>query len=267
MISKNDKNKVLERFNDKEERILISNILDKAYRFEKTDKLEYTSFLNLNEFNTISCILNELKVKYIYFDLNGKLSRKIIFFVPEYIEKNETLYSNYISVLKIIPNVSGRLTHKDYMGAVYSLGLKHEVIGDIFVTENQGYIFCLSSVSEYIRTNLFRVGNQEIEITQISLFSNEINSLEISLEKKEYIVASLRVDAVLSVVYNLSRSEVKARINQGNLYINDKNEYYLSQNLEEGDIVSFRKCGKLKIGKKIRKTRSDRTVIEIFIYS
>lgn len=267
MITKEIKAKILERFSNKDEKIFVSNILDKVYRFEKVNKIEHTNFLNMNEFNIIIPLLNELKVDYTVYSLNNKLTKKIIFFIPEYVEKNNVFFSNYIFAIKISSNTHEKLLHKDYMGAIYSLGIKHEMIGDIFVNNNSCIVFCLSSVKDYILNNLYKVNKQEVEAKEIVIDEELINLLDINLIRKEYIVSSLRADALLSVVYNLSRSEVKSKINGGDLFINDKNEYYLSTLLKENDIVSFKRCGKLKVGKVIRKTRSDRTVIEIYQYS
>lgn len=267
MITREYKRKILERFKNDEEKVLVANVLDKIYRFEKIGKIEYTCFLNLNEFNIISAILNELNISYEIFSLNDKLTKKMIFFIPEYINIDNDFFSNYITCLKIKPNVTSKLTHKDYMGSIYSLGIKHEVIGDIFATNQAGYVFCQKIIAEYIILNMYKVGNQEVEVTELSFESDEVKNLSLSFEEKEYIVASMRIDAVLATIYNLSRSEVKEKIQKGDLFLNDKNEYYLSHSLKEGDIISFKRCGKFKVGKELRKTRSDRTVILIYKYS
>ena len=266
MITREIKSNILKRFSNEDERVLVSNILDKVYRFEKSDKLEYTNFLNLNEFSIISSILNELKIKYEVFSLNDVLNKKMIFLIPEYITIDKEFFSNYISVLKITPNVSNKLTHKDYMGAIYNLGINHDIIGDIFVNEKEGYVFCIKNMSEFIKLNLFNVGKQEVKVKELDINLKEVKELKISTEEKEIITTSLRADAVLASMYNLSRSEVKEKINKGDLYINDKVNYYLDKPLKELDIVSFKRCGKLKIGKVIRKTRSNRYVLVVFKY-
>ena len=44
MITKNIKSKILENITKKEEKILVSNILDKVLRFENNNTLEFTHF-------------------------------------------------------------------------------------------------------------------------------------------------------------------------------------------------------------------------------
>lgn len=266
MTKKEIKNKILEKYKSQEERIFVSNLIDKAYKYETYGKIEYTNFLNLNEQKIAVSILNELNIDYKIFSFKDRLVKKVIFFVPEYIEMNNDFFNDYISCLKITAKSCNKLKHKDYMGAIYSLGIKHEVIGDIFVKENCGYVFLLKNVAEYLLLNLFKVGNEEVTLKEICFSSKELEKISYNLEEKEIIAASLRVDAVLSVIYKKSRNEIKEKITKGDLYINDKEERFLSYNLKEGDIVSFRKCGKLQIGKVIRKTRSDRVAILVNIY-
>lgn len=255
-----NKAKILEKFNNKQEKILVSNILDKAYRFEKVNKLFYTNFLNLNELSIATSILNELKIKYYTYCEN----KKVIFFIPEYITIDDDFFNNIINCIKITPNVKGKLKHKDYMGAIYSLGLKNEMIGDIFAYEDTAYVFCMNSVSDYIMNNLTKVANQEVDLKLVDL--KDAKDLNVNLFSKDYIVASLRIDAILSVVYKLGRKEAKEKITKGELFINDKNIFYPNTTVKENDIVSLKKCGKLKIGQVSRKTKTGNVVLNIEIY-
>lgn len=266
MLTKQKRDNIVQRFENREEKIIVSSVLDKVYRFEKNGKLEYTNFLNLNEYSIIVKILNELDVKYIDFPFNGNLFKKIIFLLPDFIEDNLETYSKIISCLKIIPRQKNTLKHKDYMGAIYNLGIKSEMIGDIICKDLYAYVFIFSNMLEYITLNLHKVGNQEIEICKVSLSDIIKEELDNKFQEKEYIVPSLRCDVILKTVYNLSRLKVKEKISQGDLYINDKCEYYSSNNVKENDIVSFKKCGKLKIGEVLRKTKNDNIVLKIYKY-
>mgnify|MGYP003485749846 FL=1 len=94
MITKEQKIKILEKYKNDEERLLLSSIIDKVNKFEKTDKIEYTNFLNLSEYNSVIFLLNELNVKYITFSLDNKLTKKVIFFIPSYITDEKDIFSN-----------------------------------------------------------------------------------------------------------------------------------------------------------------------------
>lgn len=267
MITKENKTKILERFENKGEKILVSSILDKAYRFEKNNKMEYTYFLNLNEFNIISEILNYFKIEYYVYRSNEYSNKKIIFFIPEYIQDKKALVEEYVTCLKIKTNAKNKLQHKDYMGSIYNLGLKNEFIGDVFVINNECYTFVIKSAKEYILNNLTKVGRNNVTIEVLGIYSEEIKNINVNILYKEFIVPSLRVDVVCSLVFNLSRNETKEKIQKGDLCINDKIIYYSSKNLEKEDIVSFRKCGKIIIKENLRNTKSGNIVLKIGVFS
>ena len=267
MFTREKRAKILESYENKEEKILISNILDKAFRFDKENKVIYTNFLNLHELDLANRVLNELKVSFSIYSPNEYYNKKVIFFIPDYIENSDQIYNDAISCLKIIPNIKNKLIHKDYMGGIYSLGIKNEMIGDIFACDEHAYVFCMKSVTSYLITNLYKVGNQEVKLEEIDLSSKEILDISVNLVKKEYIIPSLRIDAILSEVYNLSRMQTKEKILKGDLFLNDRNMFYPHVQVKENDIVSFKKCGKMKVGKTVRKTKSDNFVIEIYKFT
>lgn len=264
MFTRDQRAKILERYDSKEEKLLVSNILDKAFRFSKENKMIYTNFLNLHELDIAYKVLNELKIDFDIYTANEYCNKKVILFIPDYIDDKTKIYSDIISCIKIIPNVKNKLVHKDYMGSIYALGIKNEMIGDIFAYADYAYVFCMKSVLDYLLTNLYKVGNQDVKIEEIELKKFELLNISINLSKREYIIPSLRIDAILSEVYNISRSETKDKIIKGDLCINDRNIFFPHVQAKENDIVSFRRCGKLKIGNTIRKTKNDNFVIEIY---
>ena len=262
-----NKAEILENIKDKDEKIAISNILDKAIKFEKINSPYCSNFFNLSEMSTIKKILDYLKINYTVFSPNKYVEKKNIAFIPDYFSDNEKIFLEHISCIKIIPKSKGKLIHKDYMGAIYSLGIKREFIGDIIVKEDFAYFFCMKSVEEFFLINLLTIGKYEVDLELVDLFSDEVKLLSVNMLEKVCIIPSLRVDALLSEVYNLSRSETKAKIVKGDLFINDKNIFYPNTIISLDDIVSFKKCGKMRIGEVLRNTKSGNIVINVFKYN
>lgn len=268
MITKNIKSKILENITKKEEKILVSNILDKVLRFENNNTLEFTHFLDLNEIDIIKKVLDYLKINYFIAKPNLYAEKQAVFFIPDYLEFNTNkVISDNISCIKIIPPIKGKLLHKDYMGSIYSLGIKHEMIGDIMAFDSCAYVFVMNTVKKFILDNLIKVKNQNVILELVDLSRDEVLNLSYNFTEKEYIVCSKRIDAILSSVYNLSRNQVKEKINSGDLYINSKNTFYITDNLKKGDIVSFKRCGKFVFDDVVRETKNKNIVIKIKKYS
>lgn len=256
-----NRQEILDRYKDKEDKIFASNILDKISKFEKTNFVVTTNFLDINEFKISTELLNKFKVKYEVFSLDDILERKCIAILPDYIDDYDF---SCVSCVKVNGNKSAKLQHKDYMGSIYNIGISEDMIGDIIVFENYAYIFLIDKVLEFVLFNYTKVGNSKIELDEVSI--NNIEEIKHNFEDVNVIVPSNRIDSVLAHVYNLSRSEVEDKISKNDLYVNSKcvtNKTYL---VKENDIVSFRKCGKFRYIEVLKKTKNDNLVIKIKKY-
>ena len=268
MIDKVSKRKYLERIQNKDEKFFVANVLDKASKFERENSFEITGFMDLNELRLAKEALDHFDVPYVIKTVNDELDKKNIMFVPDYMEGIEDeVYSQHVVCIKIIPDSKDKLQHRDFMGAIYNLSIEREYLGDIILKGNIAYFFTMKSFESYFTQNLVYVGKSPVETKTIDVFSDEIKQLSFNFKEKDYIVPSMRVDAILSEVYALSRSQTKDKIEKGHLFINDKEQYFPSTPLEMGDVVSFRQCGKFKVCEQVRTTKGGNIVIHIKQYA
>lgn len=266
MITKLSKQTMLNNIKDKEEKMKYSNILDKSNKCEASSKITVTPFLDLNEVKNIVSMLNRENVKYSLFYANEYCEKAMIFFLPEYMDENDINYEDYMSCIKITAKDIAKLKHKDFMGSIYSLGIKNEFLGDIFLNDNACFIYINKTIEKFMLDNLFKVANQEVKCENVSIDSKVAKELKIEYITKSYIIPSRRIDALLAEVYSLSRKEAKDKVVAGDLYINARECINPSEEFNEGDIVSFRKCGKLKVGQELRTTKSGNICIDINRY-
>lgn len=163
----------------------------------------------------------------------------------------------------VMQKFADRLTHRDFLGALMNLGIKRELLGDIIIDNNCGYLFCLAHISEYIKDNLSRIKHTNVNVTQTdSLPDNLIKAPE----PKELIVSSLRLDVLVSAVYKLSRNETSKLFSAGKIFVNSKLCENTSYQIKEKDIISVRGYGRFVFSIQLRNTKKDRLVVEIFIY-
>lgn len=136
---------------------------------------------------------------------------------------------------------SDELTHRDFLGSLMNLGLTRDRLGDIYIADNVGYVFCLDANASYIVEQLERVKHTSVVCKVVS----ELPELP-ALEPSEVLVqcASLRVDLVLAKVYNLSRSAAAEQFTQGKVFVNGRMLEHGSYELEFGEIVSVRGHGR-----------------------
>lgn len=267
MIKKELRESILNKFSKKSEKIFASSIIDKINKIEYSSYITFTHFLDFNEKNIAVIILNKFNINYYIFSPLEDTSRFVIFFTSDRIDDINVVFDKYISCIKICAIKKCELTHKDCMGAIYSLGLKREQIGDIFLCNNICYLFTFKSNENYILNNLTSISKYQVNLERLSVINDDIKSIKINFKNYEVIVPSLRADVILSEVFNITREQSKKKISSGDLFINSKEMFYVSYIVKTGDIISLRKFGKLKIGNVLRNTKSGKIVIAIQKYS
>lgn len=167
-----------------------------------------------------------------------------------------------VAVCPVNRKFADELSHRDFLGSLMALGIKRDVIGDIIVSENCGYVFCLENIAEYITENLKDVKHTTVKCE----ICRELPSVAIPVpESAEYIVSSLRLDVLVSAVFKLSRSSAAELFAKEKVFVNGvlKNASYT---VSHGDSITVRGFGKFIFNEELRKTKKDRKVIEVSIY-
>ncbi len=152
------------------------------------------------------------------------------------------------------------LTHRDFLGSLMGLGVRRQVLGDIIICENCGYLFCLDTISQYIVENLTQVKHTTVKCSLTDKIPQ--NALP-QPENVELIVASARLDAVISAVHNLSRSKAGLLFQQGKVFLNGREEQRASITLKENDKITVRGFGRFIFKGVLRKTKKERLVISL----
>ena len=168
-----------------------------------------------------------------------------------------------IEIMPLQQKFADKLTHRDFLGAVMNLGIKRETLGDIIIKDNVGYLFCLSSIADYICDNLCRIKHTSVSC---KICDSGIESFNKELQDKDIIVASLRLDAVICAVFHLSRSGAKSLLLQDKIFVNHKITENGSHILKDGDTVSLRGYGKFEVNEVLRNTKKNRLVVKVGVY-
>ena len=168
-----------------------------------------------------------------------------------------------VCVCPVMQKFADELTHRDFLGALMNLGIKREMLGDIIVEGNTGYVFCLEQISEYIADNLNRVRHTSV---RCEILAQAPDCVSKPPQPLEVFVPSCRADAVISAVYKLSRNEASRLFTSKKIYINSVLCENTSYTLKENDIVSVRGFGKFVFSSIVRKTKKDRLVAAVGKY-
>lgn len=152
-----------------------------------------------------------------------------------------------VSVLRVSGSGYRTLSHRDFMGAILSLGIKRHVLGDIIVDEDGhgAYIFCDAKIGGYIAENLTRTASDTVRVSVAALPDGF--SVVRRTEPISDTVASMRADCVISALIRCPRERAKEIIISGMAEVNYEVLTKPDAQLETGDIVSVRGEGKFVI--------------------
>lgn len=242
---------------NKEDKITIAQAEDKINQCQLRGYITWTNFLDSHQQSLLRQTFgkNNLGCNIEFFGGYDDAQRVIMVCIPNHMffEKNDPL--RLLKVQKI--NKRGReLAHSDYLGSILSLGIKREMIGDILVEENGGNIIVLQDIVDFILNNYSKVGREEIYVEASPI--SEISFVEEKKEEIKTTVASLRLDNIIASGFNISRKKAVDAIKSGLVFVNHIETPKVDAILKEGDLISFRRKGRLKllkIGGSSRKNR------------
>lgn len=153
-----------------------------------------------------------------------------------------------------------RLTHRDFLGALMSLGIERETVGDILVEDGRCVVFVKSELKDYIVSQLFKIGNTGVKIKDAD--SDNLPKGR-GFEETTYTVSSLRLDNIVAAISNLSREKTKTLILSGNVSHNFLQTQNVSQIINSGDTLTIRGKGKFVLNGILGETRKGRIRISV----
>lgn len=192
----------------------------------------------------------------------SEAEKKIMGVFPEWTEPDAAEFP--LRCVKIEGGYTRKLTHRDYMGTILSLGVSQARLGDIVVYDGYAYVFLHEDIAAYVKDNLHKIGNQGVTVTEIVDYSG------INIERKYKTIgtvcASERLDAIVGAAANISRAQSAALIAAGKVKLNHRETTKVSETVREGDLLSIRGSGRFLVYSFDGETRKNRIHITLKQY-
>lgn len=160
------------------------------------------------------------------------------------------------------PSKFVQLKHPDVLGALLSIGLDRSKFGDIRLADNTVQFTMATEIVDYVRANLTGIGKVKVHVEEIKSTIPLLQNGEQWIEST-YTVASMRFDVVLATVANISRQKSQNLIGTGKAKVNWTVRESTSFELQEGDIISVRGFGRIKIMMTEGRTKKDKIRLQI----
>ncbi len=231
--------------------ILVRVII--IYTVEKiVEKVLYSNSTSFVEIKYLNRVKKELKnVKYNMYE--------------PFIGATKVILYNKMPNIKIYEIISSNdLRHQDILGTLYSLNISDEMFGDVVIWNNRYFIIILSSIDNYIKSNLISIRNSKVDLIEKDPYY--LKDYKQEYEEFNIIVPSIRVDVIVSKIINSSRSNALEKIKNGDIYLNYELLTKPIYMLKENDIFSIRKYGKYKFNGIINETKKGNIIVNISKY-
>ncbi|WAM32829.1 YlmH family RNA-binding protein [Caldicellulosiruptor morganii] len=249
---------------NKFEILKVKNLLERCY-----GNIEYSDFLSPFAQRYITDVILKDESQHVFYQAWGgyeEAERKVLaIFDAIYSDKVD---SSHFPIEIILVESDTMLSHRQILGTFIGQGLKRDKIGDILVKEHRALVFVKEEVSFFIATHINRIGKDRVKIETVNKDELDISQfIQNSGKKIVCSVPSMRVDAIVSHAFGISREEANALVRQFKVAVNwmyiDKPSY----EVKEGDLISVRHHGRLKIEKVLTTTKKGRISIEVLRFS
>lgn len=155
-------------------------------------------------------------------------------------------------------------THRDFLGSILGTGIVREKVGDILVLGERGaQAIVVPEMVDFLTASLTQVRSVAVKTQQIDWGELKIRPPQ----KKELttVEASLRLDAIASAGFGMSRSKMASAIANKDVRVNWKDVTQSSYNVKEGDLIAMRGKGRLEVGE-VSVTKKQRYRVNLVRY-
>lgn len=247
-----------------ENRENLARVIDHAEQAIKTWEVVVTDFLSPPELAEIQRVFNRLtEVQLVAWGGYPQAERQRIAIARAEMPLDQSQVA--LMALEIAGNfLFDTATHRDFLGAMLGTGIVREKTGDIIVLGERGaQAIVAPELAEFLEMNLKQVRSVPVRTQPI-----DINELKVREPKKKELTtveASLRLDAIASAGFGMSRSKMVDLIDSGDVRVNWKEVTQASSQVKTGDLIAIRSKGRLEVGE-IAVTKKDRYRVQLTRY-
>jgi photosystem II S4 domain protein len=152
-------------------------------------------------------------------------------------------------------------THRDFLGALLGTGIVREKVGDIIVLGERGaQAIVVPEIAEFLEMSLNQVRSVPVKTRRI-----ELSELKIREPKKKELTtveASMRLDAIASAGFGMSRNKMAEMISSGDVRVNWKEITSASYTVKSSDLIAIRGKGRVEVGE-VAVTKKDRYRVQL----
>ena len=247
-----------------ENRDSVARVIDQADQAIKTWEVVLTDFLSPPELAETQRVFSRLtEVQLIAWGGYPQAERQRLGIARSEVSLDQSQVT--VVVLEIAGNfLFDTATHRDFLGAILGTGIVRDKIGDIIVLGERGaQAIVMPELGEFLQMNLIQVRSVPVKTQPIDL--SELKIREPKKKELTTVEASLRLDAIASAGFSMSRSKMADLIDGGDVRVNWKDITQASYQVKSGDLIAIRTKGRLEVGE-VMVTKKERYRVQLTRY-
>ncbi len=244
-----------------EDRLLLAKVWDKILPGIDRNIPASSCFLSPREQEMVQYLFGQQEGLQ-FFGGYPDAERRMLIYLPDYMDPEDT--DGMMVCLRGAFYEHDTLTHRDFLGALMGIGIARETVGDICVDQGSCDFFVTPEVAPYVLQNLESAGRTKLKLSPIPLSEVHIPQAE-TVEIRDT-VASLRLDSILSSGFRVARSVAAQCVTAGKVAINGLPCEKPDKLLQQGDKISLRGSGKIRLTTVNGQTKKGRISVVIDRY-
>jgi RNA-binding protein YlmH len=245
----------------KEEQQFIEQVSGWMNEVEDRYTPKLTDFLDPRERFIVKSVLGSNEIRMESRGLFPDAERQRVLLYPSYYEPTDEDFDITVFELKY-PVKFVTLRHPYILGSLMSVGLDRSKFGDIRIDGERIQFAVADEVSLYLQTNFVSAAKVKVQLIEVDDVSEMITATE-EWHEESHTVSSMRLDTVMSSVYNISRQKAAALIHGGKVKVNWTVQEQPSFELHESDMISSRGFGRIKVLMIEGRTKKDKVRLQI----
>lgn len=240
----------------KDEHPFVNLVLDWLKQVEEQYAPYVTDFLDPRQMFIVESLVGKSSdVKLAFFGGFDSAERHCAILYPDYYEVQNDDYDIVLVDIKY-PVKFANISHGKILGTILSTGIERECIGDIITDGEQWQVFLKKSITPFVCQQVDKISNVGVRLLPKEL-TDVIHPTD-DWQEETLTISSLRIDNLVSSVYNISRQRSKKLIESGNVKLNwrviDRPDVVLDYN----DMLSVRGFGRVQLKELEGKTKKDK---------
>lgn len=243
-----------------DEKQFIDRVLDWIDKVENNYSVVTTYFLNPRELEILESLVNKRQLQIFSTQDIAETECSKVILAPEFYILN--LEDFDLALLEIsYANKFYNLKHSQILGSFLGqTGVRRSEIGDIILNEEKAQLFVSKHLLAIFQDNIKKIGPAKVKIEEKTFA--ELIKRETKSVIKVVLVSSLRLDKIVASTFEISRNLAVNMLQSSKVKLNyleiEKKDFSVGQ----GDLISVRGLGRIKILRHLGETKKGKQKIE-----